>query len=68
MTEERFLDVVLADHTVRHVLDGAPALGVAWSSWKSDSDTMGRTGPKVSSAVILVAAALATASGVLRLI
>ena len=29
MTEERFLGIVLADPTVRGVLDRAPALGVA---------------------------------------
>jgi hypothetical protein len=48
---------------------GGFLLGGAWSIWKADSDTRGRTGPQVAFAVILlVAAALATASGILRLV
>jgi hypothetical protein len=44
-------------------------LGGAWSIWKADSDTKGRTRPQVAFAVILLLAALlATASGILRLI
>jgi hypothetical protein len=44
-------------------------LGGAWSIWKADSDTKGRTRPQVAFAVILlVAALLATAAGVLRMI
>ena len=48
---------------------GGFLLGGAWSIWKADSDTKGRTGPQVAIAVILLLAALlATASGILRLI
>jgi hypothetical protein len=48
---------------------GGFLLGGAYSIFKADSDTKGRTGPQVAFAVILLAAAaLATASGVLRLI
>ncbi|WP_199506390.1 hypothetical protein [Geodermatophilus sp. TF02-6] len=48
---------------------GGFLLGGAWSIWKADSDTKGRTGPQVAFAVILLLAALlATASGVLRLV
>ena len=44
-------------------------LGGAWSIWKADHDTKGRTGPQIAFAVVLlVAAVLATASGVLRLV
>jgi hypothetical protein len=44
-------------------------LGGAWSIWKADSDTKGRTRPQIAFAVILlVAALLATAAGVLRMI
>jgi hypothetical protein len=44
-------------------------LGGAWSIWRADSDTKGRTGPQVAFAVILLLAALlATASGILRLV
>ncbi|MGZ4505802.1 MAG: hypothetical protein ACXVX0_01010 [Blastococcus sp.] len=44
-------------------------LGGAWSIWKADSDTAGRTRPQIVFALILLGAALlATASGVLRLI
>jgi hypothetical protein len=48
---------------------GGFLLGGAWSIWRSDSDTDGRTGPQVAFAVILLlAAVLASASGILRLI
>ncbi|MFW3169002.1 hypothetical protein [Geodermatophilus sp. CPCC 206100] len=48
---------------------GGFLLGGAWSIWKADSDTHGRTGPQVFFAVVLlVAAVLATASGLLRLV
>ena len=48
---------------------GGFLLGGAYSIWKADSDTKGRTGPQVAFAVVLlVAAVLATASGILRLV
>ena len=48
---------------------GGFLLGGAYSIWKADSDTEGRTGPQVAFAVLLlVAAVLATASGLLRLV
>jgi hypothetical protein len=48
---------------------GGFLLGGAWSIWKSDSDTQGRTGPQVAFAVILLLSALlASASGILRLV
>jgi hypothetical protein len=48
---------------------GGFLLGGAWSIWKADHDTKGRTGPQVLFAVVLlVAALLATASGILRLV
>jgi len=48
---------------------GGFLLGGAWSIWRADSDTKGRTGPQVVFTVILLLAALlATASGILRLI
>ena len=48
---------------------GGFLLGGAWSIFKADSDTGGRTGPQIAFAVILLLAALlATASGVLRLV
>ena len=48
---------------------GGFLLGGAWSIWKADHDTKGRTGPQILFAVVLlVAALLATASGILRLI
>ena len=48
---------------------GGFLLGGAWSIWRSDHDTKGRTGPQVAFAVILLLAALlATASGILRLV
>jgi hypothetical protein len=51
------------------LLVGGFLLGGAFSVWKTDSDTAGRTGPQVFFAVVLlVAAVLASAAGVLRLI
>ena len=51
------------------LLLGGFLLGGAWSIWKSDSDTKGRTGPQVAFAVILlISALLASAAGILRLI
>ncbi len=51
------------------IILGGFLLGGAWSIWKADHDTKGRTGPQVAFAVVLlVAAVLATASGVLRLV
>ena len=48
---------------------GGFLLGGAWSIWRADSDTKGRTGPQVAFAVVLlIAALLATASGILRLV
>jgi hypothetical protein len=48
---------------------GGFLLGGAWSIWKADSDTKGRTGPQVFFAVVLlVSAVLATASGILRMV
>ena len=48
---------------------GGFLLGGAWSIWRSDDDTTGRTGPQVAlAAVLLLSALLATAAGVLRLI
>jgi hypothetical protein len=48
---------------------GGFLLGGAWSIWRADSDTKGRTGPQVAFAVILlIAALLATASGILRMV
>jgi hypothetical protein len=48
---------------------GGFLLGGAWSIWKADHDTKGRTGPQIAFAVVLlVAAVLATASGALRLV
>ena len=48
---------------------GGFLLGGAWSVWRPRQDTTGRTGPQVVFAVILlVAALLATAAGILRLV
>jgi hypothetical protein len=48
---------------------GGFLLGGAWSIWRSDSDTAGRTGPQVAFAVVLlIAAVMASAAGVLRLV
>ena len=51
------------------LLAGGFLLGGAVSIWRADSDTAGRTGPQIFFAgVLLVAAVLASAAGVLRLI
>jgi hypothetical protein len=51
------------------LLVGGFLLGGAWSVWRSDPDTGVRTPPQVAFAVVLLAAAaLATASGILRLV
>ncbi len=51
------------------LLLGGFLLGGAWSIWKSDSDTAGRTGPQVAFAVVLLlAAVMASAAGILRLV
>ncbi len=51
------------------VVLGGFLIGGAWSIWKADHDTLGRTGPQVFFALLLlVAAVLATASGILRLV
>ena len=48
---------------------GGFLLGGAWSMWRADHDTKGRTGPQIAIAVVLLLAALlATASGILRLV
>jgi len=48
---------------------GGFLLGGAWSVWRSDSDTKGKTVPQIVFAVILlIAALLATAAGILRLV
>ena len=48
---------------------GGFLLGGAWSVWRQDPDRGGRTGAQVVFAVILlVAALLATAGGILRLV
>jgi hypothetical protein len=48
---------------------GGFLLGGAWSIWRADSDTAGRTGPQVAFAVVLLLAALlASAAGILRLV
>ena len=40
------------------LLLGGFLLGGAWSIWKADSSTLGRTGPQVAFAVVLLLAAL----------
>lgn len=51
------------------LLLGGFLVGGAWSVWRVDADADGRTGAQVFFAVgLLVAAVLATAAGVLRLI
>ena len=51
------------------LLVGGFLLGGAYSIWKADSDTKGRTAPQIGFAVVLlVGAVLATASGILRLV
>ena len=51
------------------LLLGGFLLGGAWSVWRSDDDSKGRTGPQVAMAVVLlVSALLASAAGILRLV
>ncbi len=48
---------------------GGFLLGGAWSVWRTDEDSPERGGPQVAVAVILLLAALiASAAGVLRLV
>ena len=48
---------------------GGFLIGGAWSIWRADHDTKGRTVPQIVFAVVLLfAALLATAAGILRLI
>ncbi len=48
---------------------GGFLLGGAWSAWRTDEDRPERGGPQVALTVVLVVAALmATAAGVLRLV
>ena len=57
------------NYAVLLLVVGGFLLGGAWSIWRADSDTLGRTGPQVAfAAILLVAALLATASGLLRLV
>jgi len=51
------------------LLLGGFLLGGAWSAWRTDEDSPERGGPQVALAVVLlVAALLASAAGILRLI
>jgi hypothetical protein len=51
------------------LLLGGFLLGGAWSAWRTDEDDGGRGTPQIVLAVVLlVAALLATASGILRLV
>jgi hypothetical protein len=51
------------------IVVGGFLLGGSYSIWRADSDTKGRTAPQVAFALILlIAALLASVSGVLRLI
>ena len=51
------------------VVLGGFLLGGAWSIWRADSETAGRTGPQVVFAgILLLAALLATVAGILRLV
>ena len=51
------------------LLVGGFLLGGAWSVWRIDEDNPDRSGPQVALAVVLlVAALLASAAGVLRLV
>jgi hypothetical protein len=48
---------------------GGFLLGGAWSTWRADPGPQGRSGPQVGFAlVLLMAAVLASASGILRLV
>ncbi|CAA9245784.1 MAG: hypothetical protein AVDCRST_MAG57-1738 [uncultured Blastococcus sp.] len=51
------------------LLVGGFLLGGAWSVWRTDEDSPERGGPQVALAVVLLAAALlASAAGILRLV
>jgi hypothetical protein len=51
------------------LLVGGFLLGGAWSAWRVDEESRARGGPHVALAVVLLLAALlATASGILRLV
>ncbi len=51
------------------LLLGGFLLGGAWSAWRTDEDSAVRGGPQIALAVVLlVAALLASAAGLLRLI
>jgi hypothetical protein len=51
------------------LLLGGFLLGGAWSVWRADPGTTGRGGPQVAVAVVLLLAALlASAAGILRLV
>jgi hypothetical protein len=51
------------------VVVGGFLLGGAWSIWRADSTTRGRTTPQVVLAVVLLLAALlSTVAGILRLV
>ena len=51
------------------LLVGGFLLGGAWSVWRTDEDSPDRSGPQVALAVVLLLAALlAGAAGILRLV
>ncbi len=51
------------------LLLGGFLLGGAWSAWRTDEDSTVRGGPQIALAlVLLVAALLASAAGILRLV
>jgi hypothetical protein len=51
------------------LLAGGFLLGGAWSVWRTDEDNPERGGPQVAVAVVLLLAALlASAAGILRLV
>jgi hypothetical protein len=51
------------------LLLGGFLLGGAWSAWRTDEDPPERSGPQVALAVVLLLAALlASAAGILRMV
>ena len=51
------------------LLLGGFLLGGAWSAWRTDEDSFDRGGPQVALAVVLLLAALvASAAGILRMV
>ena len=51
------------------LLLGGFLLGGAWSAWRTDEESGERSGPQVALAVVLLLAALlASAAGILRLV